>query len=400
MGLKKKSRKGEISIENNNGRIRLRWRVSGERFSLNLPFDYLPENMHHATIKVAEIKLDLAKGCFDATLEKYSPKIETLQVNKAEIIVPANTQVDNLPVLLGDLVKDFNNWAKNIRNVDIDNVVDYLYLRRVLERWLDIEISKIAFQLNTADWSISTYNRRLTMLQTFFTWLVENGKMNANPLKDVRRRRNRKKQKNTKRTPLNIDEIRLILDAIKNNTFCSKSSFHKHSHYYPFLLFIFSTGVRNAEAVGLRVKHVDLTKKRVEISETFARTLKGSNHSARIQKGTKTENTRFLPLQKELITLFKRQILGKQPDDFVFPSPKGLSIDDQMLQKRILKPILGKLGLDERDLYAARHSFGTRAAKQGIPVTDIAYLMGHSTINTAIRNYISVEAPSYKLPSL
>lgn len=70
MGLKKKSRKGEISIGNNNGRIRLRWRVSGERFSLNLPFDYLPENMHHATIKVAEIKLDLVKGCFDATLEK------------------------------------------------------------------------------------------------------------------------------------------------------------------------------------------------------------------------------------------------------------------------------------------------------------------------------------------
>ncbi len=34
LGLKKKSSKGEISIDNNNGRIRLRWRYTGTRYSI------------------------------------------------------------------------------------------------------------------------------------------------------------------------------------------------------------------------------------------------------------------------------------------------------------------------------------------------------------------------------
>ncbi|WP_159454189.1 Arm DNA-binding domain-containing protein [Chitinophaga ginsengisegetis] len=75
MGQKSKAKKGKISIENNAGRIRLRWRYNGKRYPLNLPHDFTPENMHHATLKVAEIKLDILKGCFDTTLEKYKEEI-------------------------------------------------------------------------------------------------------------------------------------------------------------------------------------------------------------------------------------------------------------------------------------------------------------------------------------
>ena len=71
MGQPQKAPKGEISITNFEGRIRLRWRLNGERYSFNLPFAYCPENMHYATVKVAEIKLNIMKGSFDSTLDKY-----------------------------------------------------------------------------------------------------------------------------------------------------------------------------------------------------------------------------------------------------------------------------------------------------------------------------------------
>jgi hypothetical protein len=58
MGQKPKTPKGEISITNFEGRVRLRWRYAGKRYSLNLPYAYLPENLQNASIKVAEIKLD------------------------------------------------------------------------------------------------------------------------------------------------------------------------------------------------------------------------------------------------------------------------------------------------------------------------------------------------------
>jgi integrase len=76
--------------------------------------------------------------------------------------------------------------------------------------------------------------------------------------------------------------------------------------------------------------------KMVEISEAFARTVKGTNHAARIQKGTKMENVRYLPLTDQLFSLLEYQLNGKTPDEFVFPSPTGLCIDNKMLQRRVI----------------------------------------------------------------
>lgn len=84
MGLKSKTPKGEISIVENNGRIRLRWRHAGKWYSLNLPFAYLPENLHHGTLKATEIKLDIMKGYFDSSLEKYKPPLIVKQMALSE----------------------------------------------------------------------------------------------------------------------------------------------------------------------------------------------------------------------------------------------------------------------------------------------------------------------------
>jgi integrase len=62
--------------------------------------------------------------------------------------------------------------------------------------------------------------------------------------------------------------------------------------------------------------------------------------------------------------------------------------------------VLIKLGIGDRDLYVARHSFGTRAVQQGMPLTDVAYLMGHTTIETASRNYVDVGKPAVSLPNI
>lgn len=402
MGHTKRTAKGDISISSCRGWIRLRWRYAGERYSLNLPHRYLPENMHYAAIVGAEIKLDIAKGYFDTTLEKYNPAPFTAPLPKIQAPPQLLTvqKVDNSTIPSFDIVKYFNDWGTNVRNIDVDNTSYYLGVRRFLKKHKKTPLDQLPLKLNQEKWSVSTYNERLSLLKNFFLWLIETDIVLKNPLKGVCRKKNKRKRKNPKRMPLEENEIIQLLDAVKNDTHCPSASNFKHSFYYPFLKFIFYTGVRNAEAIGLRVRHVDLENKRVEISETFARTKKGSNHAARIQKGTKTENARWLPLSDDLVELLLKQVVNKKPNDFIFPSPRGLSIDDQMLQKRILKPILKKLGLADRDLYAARHSFGTRAVQQGMALTDVAYLMGHTTVETAMRNYVSVSKPAVILPSI
>lgn len=396
MGHTLKTPKGEISITNYRGRIRLRWRYAGERYSFNLPFAYQPENMHLATIKATEIKLDIIKGCFDSSLKKYeyqaAPKPIKSKSGHLEVLEVAKS------FYLHELAPKFTDWGKHIRNIDVDNSSDYLYIRKWLEKCYKIPILSIAEKLNEEIWATKTYNSRLSYLNTFCNWLVDSGIIERNPLKNVCKRRDKIKKKCSRREPMEESEIIKFLDAIKNNTHCPSSSGFKHSHYHSFLAFVFYTGVRNAEAIGLKVRHIDFVNNQIEISETFARTVKGTNHKARIEKGTKTQNVRYLPLSNELIGILEPQVKDKNPDDFVFTSPKGLSIDDRMLKRRILKPVLQKLGLGDRDLYAARHSFGTRAVQQGMVLTDVAYLMGHNTVETTMRNYVSVTRQVTTLP--
>jgi integrase len=399
MGHKLKTPKGEISITDCRGRIRLRWRYAGDRYSLNLPFAYKPENLHLGSVKAAEIKLDMLRGSFDTSLKKYeyldNPKPVKVKsghlegLNKGEKLM-----------FLHELAAKFNEWGKTIRNVDVDSSIDYLYIRKWLEKGVKIPVHLVAEKLNVESWANTTYNRRLSYLNTFFMWLIDSGAIERNPLKNVCKRRDKNKKKCDRRKPLEENEIVIFLEAIKNNTHCSSSSRFKHSYYYPFLAFIFHTGVRNAEAIGLRVKHIDFVNNQIEISETFARTVKGTNHAARVEKGTKMQNTRYLPLTIELSKILEAQVQSKKLDDFVFTSQTGLSIDDKMLQRRIVKPVMKKLGFGNRDLYAARHSFGTRAIQQGMVLTDLAYLMGHTSVETAMRNYVSVTRQAPILPTI
>jgi integrase len=332
MGQQLKTPKGEINITNYEGRIRLRWRYAGDRYSLNLPYAYLPENLHYGTIKATEVKLDILKGCFDPSLKKYKASSVSKPVASKPVEIEGANNAGKLPIYLDSLVPKFNDWCKNIRNVDVDASIDYLYTRRLLEKWVNIPIDQLAQKLNGEKWAAVTYNRRLTYLTSFFCWLLRLGIVQQNPLQDVCRRRDKGKKKNLRRKPLDEQEIITFLSAIRNDEYCHPFASVKHSYYYPFLSFMFYTGVRNAEAIGLRVKHVDLVNRQVEISETFARTIKGTNHAARVQKGTKTENVRFLPLTDDLINLLEKQVSGKGQDAFVFPSPKGLSIDCRFLR--------------------------------------------------------------------
>lgn len=387
MGHKTKISKGEISITNYRGRIRLRWGYNRERYQLCLPYTYLPENLHYATVKATEIRLDIMKGSFDTTLVKYKSHDTAPRLQERKLLLPM-------------LVDKFTDWGSSIRNMDMSNSPDYVSTKNLLAKCVDIPIEQVAEILSKQKWVTSTYNKRLGYLYSFFDWLVYTKVIPYNYLAYVSKKKTRGKKKCPRRKPLTEQEIWRFLEAIEHNIYCPKKACYIHSHYYSFFYFIFTTGVRNAEAVGLRVKHVDLVDNQIEISESLVRSIKGSHHAARIRKGTKMNNIRHLPLGNELKLLLIPLLENKEPDDLVFLSHKGLSIDDRMLQRRVFNPVIKALGIEKRDLYAARHSFGTRAVQQGMHVMDVAYLMGHNNIETTMRNYIEVTKTAITLPLL
>ncbi|MCW3074506.1 MAG: hypothetical protein JWP69_1575 [Flaviaesturariibacter sp.] len=382
MGQEKKNHKGSVSIINAAGRIRLRFRFQKQRFSLNL-FSYSKSNLLAAKKIALAIENDLVQDSFDRTLEKYKPI--------------ANKEAERSPVSK-TLVTYFEEWVRNYRNMDCDKDVDYNSTRNMMLRWGTFDLSEVVKHFNSETFSASTYNRRLNLLKKFFNWTTKTQITLTNPLEDVLVRKVRKTDK-PKRKPFNEEEILSILDAFKQDKFCPASANYKHSHYYPFLYFIFKLGPRNGEAIGLRVKHIQLEKNRISIKETLSRTLKGTNAAARIRKETKNGKERVLPLDEDLKVVLLPLLLDKNPDDLVFTSPTGVAIDDRMFQKRVFSKVLKELNIEPRNLYACRHTFGSRCIHQGLTPVMTAFLMGNNP-ETALRNYTHQLDLPKSLPSI
>lgn len=377
MGQKKA--KGSVSIMNAEGRIRLRWRFQKKRYSINL-FSYSKANLLQAKKIALQIETDLINGQFDATTKKYLPKVnqEAEHVSKT-------------------LVEHFEEWVRNYRNMDCEKDIDYNSTRNMMRKWGDFDMKTVVGHFNRETFGAKTYNRRLTLLKAFFQWAEKAGFVTKNPLEDVLPKKARKTEK-PNRKPFTIEEISLVLEAFKEDRFTSSFSCVKHSYYYPFVYFIFKTGVRNAEAIGLRVQHVDLGKGVIHIKEALARTLKGTNAAARVRKETKNGKQRMLPLMEDLKEVLLPLLHGKKPDDLVFTSPKGNAIDDNQFQKRIFSKVLKGLGIEHRNLYACRHTFGSRCIHEGLTPVMTAFLMGNNP-ETALRNYVHlIELPN--LPSI
>ena len=377
-----RSPKGAVSISNNKERIRLRWRYHGKRYSFSL--SSISKTHHLEAQKVAlQIEQDVLTGCFDSRLVKYGARKKE---PGGEVGFPET------------FVQQFEWWVKQLLHMDCELHINYNAFRNMIRKWGKVEEGNVLKKMNSETFSNSTYNRRLTLLKHFVKWLVKNGVWNSNPVEDIQKKKV-KKVKQEKRQPFTTDEISMILHAIKNDEACCANSNYKHNHYYPFIYFLFKTGVRNAEAIGLRVKHIHWEKGLVEISEVLARTFKSTSAVNRVRKETKNGKIRFIPLTQDLKEVLLPIIQGRNADDLVYTSPFGKAIDDKNFQNRVFKKVLQHLGIRERVLYACRHTFGSRCIESGINPVMTAFLMGNNA-ETALRNYTHQMSLPKELPKI
>jgi integrase len=153
--------------------------------------------------------------------------------------------------------------------------------------------------------------------------------------------------------PFTPNEIRQILAQFKSQ------------HYYSYVLFLFSTGCRTSEAIGLRWGHI--CGDRIWIGESLT---KG------VRKSTKTNRARTIPIP----TTLKPHLIrphNSGDDDLVFTTPTGCPIDDNNFCNRYWKPALEAAGVPYRRPYNTRHSFISNCLQQGLSPVEIASLTGH-----------------------
>ncbi len=165
--------------------------------------------------------------------------------------------------------------------------------------------------------------------------------------------------------------------------------------YYRMLFtMLAATGVRIGEATALTWPDVDLDASTITIrrgvSHARTRSEKEAGEKARPRFfAPKTPSGfRTLPIAPEIVSALRRWKLACPPTraGLVFPSAIGAPAHRKTIWERGFRPALDAAKLPHVTLHSLRHTFASSLIMRGVPVTEVAALLGHksSAVTTAI----------------
>ncbi|GBE90849.1 Arm DNA-binding domain-containing protein [Nostoc cycadae] len=294
----------EIGLENKQGKLRLRLpRVIADG-SLRYIYTGLPdtpENRKKAQVIAWQIEEDIRTGQLDPTLESYKQEFKPkTTVNKRE----------------PDLLELWVRFAEYKRPQLAVTTYEKDYIRKIPNHIKQLPAKKLTDAIAIRDYllvnhSANTAKRVLIHLSACCKWAKDSGLIVHNPFTSMASTIRQPKTE-VDIDPFTTAERDAILEAFRQ---------HK-PHYFPFVHFLFLTGCRTGEAIGLRWQHVNVDCSQITFCESFDSQLK-------IRKTTKTGTTRKFPCNQKLRELLLSvRPINSSPDSLVFYSPNGLPIDN------------------------------------------------------------------------
>lgn len=133
----------------------------------------------------------------------------------------------------------------------------------------------------------------------------------------------------------------------------------------------FFTGLRTGEIHALRWKNVDLQSGVIHVKEGVA-----LGELSELKNLRSYRQVQLPALVLDALTQYKKSLASKS--ELVFPNSKGSFLDANNVSRRVWKPALKKLGMEERRLYETRHTTATFWLASGENPEWIAKQMGHS----------------------
>lgn len=363
--------KGTVQIKNSNGRLQLVFSHAGKRHYLSTGLADSKLNQKAAEAKAKLIEVDMAYDRFDPTLVKYKPQSVLSTITP---ITPIGSEKPSLAELWGQFVEYKRpQCSPNSMNTIYNVFTSYLKKLPTHDLTQASEIRDFAVKTFPLD----SCKRFIIRLSACCNWAMKSGLIDKNPFDGMASEIKLPKAQNSENeiNPFNAQERDSILEALQSNQFCPLKSNTKHSFYFPFVKFLFSTGCRPSEAIALQWRHVTNDYRHLSFEQALIETSDGN----RIREGLKTQERRRFPCNAQLQELLKSiKPENANPDDLIFPGIKGGHLDSNSFRKNVWKRVLSGLGIEYKKLYQCRHSFITLALQNGLNAQDTAKLVGNS----------------------
>ena len=270
------------------------------------------------------------------------------------------------------------NIINNIEDKDVINFLEYLkYERRLSDNTIDsygenlllicndfkknlisLDNNDIRSFLVNTDATARTKAHYLTVLNSFYRYLIFTDKLKNNPCDGIKSPKLEKKLP----TYLTSEEI----DKLLNIRLTKPVDYRNKA----MLELIYATGARISEITNLELNQIDYDECVIRVT--------GKGRKDRIIPFGDTSSKAL----KNYIENYRIFLIKNDTCNFVFINKNGSKISRQMVFK-ILKSLAKKAGIEkEVSPHTLRHSFATNLLNNGADLRVIQELLGHENLET------------------
>jgi integrase/recombinase XerC len=266
---------------------------------------------------------------------------------------------------IDSFIRYLDEQKKYSEHTQIAYQLDLKELAHFMESRFDVLHPKNVTQDQLRDWQMhlreqklrsNSISRKLSTVRAFFSFLLQNGRIDYNPTVHLISPR---KEADLPRTVAKSRLIQILNHLSEEDRFSEQRD-------YIILLLLYACGLRRSEVTGLRLADLD--------SNTTYLRVKGKGNKERLipieQKLTKAL-VRYINLRKET---FPNSI-----QDYLLLTNKGQPIYDKFVYRIVQKYFSdGQHGKVHPHLI--RHSFATHLLENGAKIEYVRKLLGHSSL--------------------
>lgn len=254
---------------------------------------------------------------------------------------------------------DFILFFEYCKNNKIDNfsTINYDDLRKYL-----------VYLSNYKNYSNKSISRHISSLHSLYNYLIDEGVIDNNPMNLI----NSPKKEFRLPVYLTTNELEEIINTPDRTKKVGKRDILILEMFY-------STGIRLAELVNIKIKDIDFINKKIKI----------------LGKGSKERYVLYGDRCKEYLEDYlenSRNYYLKEPVDYLFLNQQGKTLTTSgigYLVKKVLKQSGANIKLSPHVL---RHTFATHMLNDGADLMTVKELLGHSDLSTTgIYTHVSNE---------
>jgi integrase len=142
-------------------------------------------------------------------------------------------------------------------------------------------------------------------------------------------------------------------------------------------------GLRWGEVAAVRVKHLDLSRRRMEVAESVTEI----NGGRLIWGTTKTSKIRSVPVPEFLADMLVKHVETKSSDELLFTAARGGVLLNRSARRSWFDSAAARIGVPGLTPHELRHTAASLAVSAGANVKVVQRMLGHASARMTLDTY-------------